>query len=492
MKLSVLHLDDNLTILDKIKNILESKKNTTEISFQVTSCENTDEFRSKFKQRRWDIVLLDIELGQENEKGSDLIPYILKKESQTTVIMCSSHSELNTIAGALRAGARDFVEKSATDHEFLLRVANIWQQHKAQNETVLRQTAGGDNPFIGKTIVDIGSRIPKIVDSAITAIHIFGESGTGKEVVAELFERQLADNIPFVKINCGAMSPSLLESELFGYVKGAFTGAQNDRVGLIEKANRGWIFMDEVATLSEHGQISLLRVLENKTLRRVGSVKEIKVDIKIISATNESLPNLIKQGKFRDDLWQRLCEARLDLPPLRDRKNEIPDLIAFFAKNMEGGPYHIDAAVTEIMSAFPWSYGNIRELRNCLRAMTEKRVGRTLTPMSIPQRIWDAIDKIQQIKPSGSNQSSDQNSEQQQGTLKINWFDETVPSYNTLSELLLLELIRYHANTVGKLSVSSLARLTSVSRSTLTARIKAIIDGGHIDRSELSSLINLS
>ena len=232
----------------------------------------------------------------------------------------------------------------------------------------------------------ICQRVPQIINSAISSVYIEGESGTGKEVVADLFG-SFARNTPFVKLNCGSIAPSLLESELFGYVKGAFTGALSNKAGIIETASGGWVFLDEVASLSKSAQVALLRVLENQEVIRLGESHSRKINVRFIAASNVCLSHLVEEGKFRNDLWQRLCETEIILKPLRERRSEIPELIEYFCKNMRGGPYQIEKTAMNVLSQMPWDDGNVRELRNCLRAMTENQNNGILSPMGIPERI---------------------------------------------------------------------------------------------------------
>jgi DNA-binding NtrC family response regulator len=190
--------------------------------------------------------------------------------------------------------------------------------------------------------------------------------------------------VPFVTVNCAALAPTLLEAELFGAVRGAYTGAQTDRRGVFEAAHRGWLFLDEVACLTTTAQAALLRAVENQEIVRVGDTRPIKVNVRILSATNEDLGALVAAGRFRRDLWQRLCETTLILPPLSARRQEIPELIDHLARELPGGPFEVTPVAKRLLADLDWRDGNIRQLRNCLRAMTEHQTNGILCPQAIP------------------------------------------------------------------------------------------------------------
>ncbi len=345
--------------------------------------------------------------------------------------------------------------------------------------------------FVGSTMQSVWTRIPRIINSAISAVFIKGASGSGKEMVADLFAKTLAKTTPFVKVNCGAISENLLESELFGHVKGAFTGATTDRKGYFEVANNGWIFLDEVATLSKSAQVALLRVLENGEVMRVGASKPIKVNVRILTATNEDMKELLKEGAFRTDLWQRMIEAIIEIPPLSQRRNEIPDLVRFFASKMKGGPYQVAQPAIDILAAYDWQQGNIRELRNCLRAMTEFHIDKELTPLSIPEHIlsnMDARDE-QEAQSKKSGKAAANASIKDSIVLKL---DPNNPlDFEHLSDSLLLEVTKILFETHGKLSLRKVSLLIGISRSTLSSKMKNLVKKGLIDVKELNKCVNL-
>ena len=230
----------------------------------------------------------------------------------------------------------------------------------------------------------ISCQVPRILASALRAVHVQGESGTGKEGVAQLFRAALGC-LPFVAISCAALAPELLEATLFGAVKGAFTGAMVDRAGVFEAASGGWLFLDEVACLTAAAQAALLRVLECGQVTRLGETLARSVDVRVLSATNEDLGELVTAGRFRRDLWQRLCELRLCLPPLRERRQEIPAIIDAMLAELTGGPWTMDPELRGHLAGQTWCEGNVRQLRSCLRAMTAMASGQRLTMGCLPE-----------------------------------------------------------------------------------------------------------
>ncbi len=334
----------------------------------------------------------------------------------------------------------------------------------------------------------VAKRASRIVKSAVSSVLIFGESGTGKEVVADIFSELVGASGPFLRVNCGAIAPTLLESELFGHVRGAFTGAVSERRGFFEAASGGWIFLDEVASLSPSAQVALLRVLENHEVVRVGSSRPVHVKVRVIAATNERLDGLVAAGKFRKDLWQRLREVEVDLPPLRERPAEIPGLVRYFCQSMPGGPYEVTEPVMEILSLAAWSDGNVRELRNCLRAMTELATpDRRLTPLALPKWLWADFDA------SASKDNRFETMGLTQGAVRHLQID--IPEglanpyhYDDLCDLTLVAVVRRLFKERGKISLRSLSRIIGLSRGTLATKLRGAADKGLVALDEIQSL----
>jgi DNA-binding NtrC family response regulator len=513
--LKVLHLDDDPFELDRVRDALE--KNMVACFYKVESVNNAVDYKKRLAMTpQPDVVILDIHIDEGDITGISLAAETRAAAPGAAILMCSTADDVMTIAECLSAGADDFISKQSDKGELSLRVYNSYRltmlKH-GHSENVDRAGNPGRTQKlkpVGATMERIYRRVPLIIDSAISAVFISGESGTGKEVVSDLFASCLPVGTSFVKVNCGAIAPTLLESELFGHVKGAFTGATADKRGLLEAASGGWIFLDEVATLSSSAQVALLRVLENQEVLRVGSTKPISIKVRVLSATNESLESLVKQGKFRSDLWQRLREAEIPLPPLRERPDEIKALVAHFASTMQGGPYQVSGPVFEVLTNVSWKEGNVRELRNCLRAMTEMQVGKLLTPLALPERIWEELgDKPSQKQLAAESASaatqvdedqakaatqrqSAKNQTQPVNQISLSWAFGEDPNYDNLADRLLLEITRKMAAEKGKLSLRGLASSIGMSRSTLSGRLRALVHNNLVELSELAKIVGVS
>lgn len=478
--LTVLHIDDNPFELERVQKDL--KKDGLGFEFKVLSARNIPEFLKLLNQKGIDMALVDVHLGETEPLGHSLIQEIRKTHPQCAVVMWSQRDDVATLATSLKLGADDFISKNTEQGLLSLRLYHCYELARLK-----RGNAEVESPdeCVGETLEHIRKRLPRILKSAVTAVHVEGDSGTGKEVVADLFESALPSGTPFVRVNCGAIAPTLLESELFGHVRGAFTGALCDKRGYLESAGGGWIFLDEIASLSLTAQSALLRALETKEILRVGSSHPIKAQFRVLTATNISLSQLVSEGRFRKDLWQRLCETVISLPPLRERPEEIPLLVKHFCFQMPGGPYTVVPSVMEILKAVPWDEGNVRELRNCLRSMTELHVNRVLTPLSIPNRILEkilveeALEKPQPGVDTGLH------------SLSVEWKD--CMRFEDLTDRLLLELTRKLASEVpGKLSLRKLSKRIHLSRTTLSMRLKGLVNKNFVDLGELERLVGLT
>lgn len=330
------------------------------------------------------LVLLDVHLGESD--GLALVRTVRAIAPRAVVVAVSVDADAATIQRAFAYGVDDFVCKSEDAEAFYEEVIRAYVATTAHHAREAAITPRDGTGVAGATLARIRARVPSIIRSAIAGVHIHGETGTGKEVVADLFRRAAAQ-VPFLSVNCAAIPASLLESTLFGAVRGAFTGAAQDRKGYLEAATGGWIFLDEVQCLSTSAQAALLRAIESQEIMRVGDTRPIKIDVRFLSAANEPLAHLVADGRFRQDLRQRLTDATIDLPPLRERPAEIPALIEHFLSSMPGGPYRIAEAARQILCGLPWRGGNVRELRNCLRAMTEGQIDGVLQAQSIPRQV---------------------------------------------------------------------------------------------------------
>lgn len=484
----ILHFDDNPYDLQTFKTALA--ESSSGMNFMVENFSESETYLKRLHQMPVpDMVVLDIHTATKNpadtEQGFQIAKQTRKILPQCVIAMRSSLDDAASISEALKTGADDFISKAADKKELAARTLQAFLSGKLKRSPA--SIAATSESAVGETAHQIRNRIPRLLQSAIAAIHVYGESGTGKEVVADLIEQALGPNTPFVRVNCGAIPASILESELFGHVKGAFTGALNDRKGLVESAHGGWLFLDEVATLSAAAQIALLRVIENGEIRPLGSPRTKRIDVRLISATNESLTDLVQTGKFRKDLWQRLCDATITLPSLRERKQEIPELINCFAKTMRGGPYKVAATAIEFLSALDWHHGNIRELRNCLRAMSEFQVGGILTVASIPSTLISESAAAAALPESSIVDS--ENVTPSKRRLNVELRADLDPNYENFSDVLFVELLKSAAHDVKRLSQRSLASYLGLSRSAVSDRIKRLIEKNLCSDPEVMNLL---
>jgi len=479
-ELKILHLDDDALYLEQFAATLS--RAPLGVTVRTQSVDNVPEYLQALGQCPPDVAVLDVNVsgtlcGQEVARQTKML------SPQTLVFMCSDLKGIKLVAACLSAGADDFIFKGTDEQELALRIYGIWKLRSGGQRNA-PQLPG----VVGRTMAAVAGRIGRIVTSAVTAVHVCGESGTGKELVSDLLAAALPKGTPFVRLNCGAIAPSLLESELFGHVRGAFTGAAQDKIGLLEKADGGWIFFDEVATLPTAAQIALLRALETHTIRKVGGTSEKKIKFRVLSATNEDIGKLIESGAFRGDLWQRLCEATIELPPLRERMDEFVELARYFAREMANGPYELAASTLEMLSAYDWRGGNVRELRNCLRAMTELAVGKLLTPLAVPKWFWEKVEtnfETIESQTVSTNVSDERIS-------RLAWSARTPPTFEHLTNLLLLEIVRQEAFAHGKVSIRHLARVTSIPKSTLSSKLRHLIDQDLISTADLSRMVNIA
>jgi len=484
--LKILHLDDDALYLEQFSDMLKKKSDIA--FFAVESVSDVPTFYQKLEDSAPHIAVLDINLGDDLD-GRSIAAAVKKKVPTCVVLMCSDHKGPATVSKCFQAGADDFIFKGGDESELAIRLFGAWRLKQQSGRPIPTKKA---LPTVaGKMMTDAAVRMERILQSAVSAVHVRGESGTGKELIGEMLEGMLPKGTPFIKVNCGAISPTLIESELFGYVKGAFTGAAADKKGLIEDADGGWIFLDEVATLSTATQIALLRTLESGAIRKVGASVEKKLKIRVLTATNEPIENMIKEGRFRSDLWQRLCEATIELKPLRERMEELPPLVEHFCRTMVNGPYQTAASTLDLLMAYDWREGNVRELRNCLRAMTELSINGMLPPLSLPKWFWDKIGESANDGPEEIAENSSTQTESEK-SLTISWESPGYPSFDAMTQMMLLQLVKNEFGKLGKVSIRQLGKIIGIPKTTLSTRLRSLVTEQFISIEDLARMVSVA
>ncbi len=368
----VLVIDDEKLILDMIKSKLEKS------NFDVTATNSSKDAIKLLDLMDFEVILLD--LMMPNITGLELLQMIKEKKSDIPVIMITAHGSIDTAVKAMKLGAYDYLTKPFSMEELILVVSNAIKYKLTSEELKFYKKEFkcnyGLQMIIGKSkaITELKSLIKKVAEADVKVILIEGESGTGKELVARAIHAEGERcKHPFVAINCASLPENLLESELFGHEKGAFTDAKTAKKGLIEFADKGTLFLDEIGDMPLNLQAKILRFLEERTVRKLGGLVDLNVDVQVIAATNKNLKKLVAEGKFREDLFYRIQVVPIVVPPLRERKEDILEIARFFIgafnnefkKSIKG----FSPIAEKLMVQYDWP-GNVRELRNSVeRAM---------------------------------------------------------------------------------------------------------------------------
>src|ERR1700690_2831638 len=325
---SILVVDDEIEIREGLEALLTSE------SFQVTLAETGEAGLQKLEDQPFDLMLLDVSLPDRN--GLELLQEIHRRDPQLSVIVITAYGSIEMARAAFKGGAQDFITKPWSNDELIAQITVAIEGRRLREENVqlkraLKQRYNFPN-IVGKSekMLKVFDLVTQVAPSRSTVL-IYGESGTGKELIAKAIHSASprADKA-FIPINTGSIPVDLLESQLFGHVKGAFTSAIASKKGLFEVADQGTIFFDEIATISHETQAKLLRVIQEREFMRLGGTEQIKVDVRIVAASNIDLLTLVQQGRFREDLYHRLNVIHLRLPPLRDRREDVPALILHF------------------------------------------------------------------------------------------------------------------------------------------------------------------
>ena len=400
----ILVVDDKENIRKSLKMILEYEGYTfLEAANGEEALEMLDETVGL------DLILLDIQLPGMN--GLEVLLELKKKPYSPEVIMISGHGTVQTAVEATKLGAFDFIEKPLHRERVLLSTQHAinqkrleWDCKDLRKKAEKRYSLIGNHPLMKK----LWEQVLKIAPTNAT-ILIFGESGTGKELIARaIHENSSRKNEAFIQVNCAAIPEELIESELFGHIRGAFTGATEKKKGKFELADGGTIFLDEIGDMSLKTQAKVLRVLEEGEVQKVGSSKTGKVDVRVIAATNKNLEKEIKEGNFREDLYFRLNVVPLNSPPLREKKEDIPMLIDYFNKNFVKENNFKEKKFTEdtieVMVKYPWK-GNVRELKNIVERIIIMTDSDTVVKKDLPEQIkgestvyFPEADKVKSLK----------------------------------------------------------------------------------------------
>jgi DNA-binding NtrC family response regulator len=359
----ILIVEDEALIRSSLKRLLERH------DYTVSEADSVNDATTRYSLDDFDLVITDVRLP--GEQGTTLID----KAKPTPVLIMTSFGNLKSAVDAMKQGAVDYISKPFDHDEMLLAIERILREKslRAQNDA-LKQEVARTYPTTGMigscaAMQDVLARIRKVAPVAATVL-IRGESGTGKELVARaLHDQSPRANGPLISVNCAAIPENLIESELFGHEKGAFTGAQNSRKGLVEAADGGTLFLDEIGELPMEAQARLLRLMQEKEIRRIGSTQSKRVDVRLVAATHRNLKKLVSENNFREDLYYRLHVIELFLPPLRERGNDILELAETLlertAQRLGVGKLHFSADAREAMQNYPWP-GNVRELENAI------------------------------------------------------------------------------------------------------------------------------
>lgn len=382
MSQNILIIDDERNIRRTLDMILSGE------GYQVFTCASAQAGLGVLQKELIHLVLLDIVMPEVN--GLDVLPELLKVRSDLAVIMISGHGNVQNAVLAIKRGAYDFLEKPLDRDKVLLAISRALQTRELTEENRhLKQQIEGRYEMVGQSsaLAEIRNQIARVAPTN-GRVLILGESGTGKELVARAVHKMShRANNPFIKVNCAAIPEELIESELFGSDRGAFTGAVKTRDGKFLQADGGTLFLDEIGDMSLSVQAKVLRALEQGEFERVGGAKTFRVDVRVIAATNKNLHSEVERGKFREDLYFRLNVVPLTAPPLRDRREDIPALAEHFlnAYAEENGflPKTLSTEARDLLLQYDWP-GNIRELKNLVERLSIMVSGDTIYPEDLP------------------------------------------------------------------------------------------------------------
>jgi DNA-binding NtrC family response regulator len=388
MTAKILLVDDEKIKLVALQDVLVKE------GYSVNACEDGNQALSRINQERFDIVVTDLRLPGAD--GMCILKEVKKTDSDTAVIIMTAYGTIENAVEATKMGAYDYITKPFSTDELILKIRKLVDYQRLARENILLRDEldsmyGLDN-IVGRTKVmkNVFEWI-KTVAATDSTVLIYGESGTGKELVAHsIHHNSPRKDRTFTKVSCAVLAETLLESELFGHEKGAFTGAVRTKIGRFELADGGTLFLDDIDDLSPSVQVKLLRVLQEREFEKVGGTSTIHVDVRIVAASKRDLRDVIKEGKFREDLYYRLNVVAISLPPLRERKEDIPLLIdcfiAKYSRRVNKKIRGISPEVLEILIDYDWP-GNVRELENAIESAMVMTPNDMVTPEFLPQSI---------------------------------------------------------------------------------------------------------
>jgi two-component system response regulator PilR (NtrC family) len=390
--LRVLVVDDEQSMRDMLRIVLRRD------GYDVMVARDGKEAVELLQKQPVDLLLSDIRMPDVS--GVDVLRAAKDINRDIVAIMMTAFASTDTAVEALRLGANDYFTKPYSMDELRLKVRHHLETRRLRQENVLLKRAlGSSNEFcniIGRSESMLAVfRMIETIGKTNSTVLITGESGTGKDLVARAIHyHSLRRDLPFVALNCGAVPETLLESELFGHMKGAFTGADSNKKGLVEVAERGTIFLDEIGEMNATMQVKLLRVLQDRKFRRLGGTDEVHADIRVIAATNQDLPKRVEDGKFREDLYYRINVISIELPPLRERREDIPLLaehfLAKFAAQMQKPVHTVSHDAMELLAAHEWR-GNVRELENVMERAVALEQTAAVLPETLPMAIQRGV-----------------------------------------------------------------------------------------------------
>jgi two-component system, NtrC family, response regulator AtoC len=388
----------SLLVVEDEKNTREGLRRALEDKFEIYVASDFASAVNVLDAEKLDVLLTDLRLSGGTD-GMELLAKAQSLPHPPVCVLMTAYGSVDVAVEAMKRGAYDYVTKPLNLDKLELLLLRAWRSRQVEAENVqLRQELDkryGLEKLIGNSpaMNSIFDMIRQVANSPAT-ILIEGESGTGKELVAQaLHQLSSRKNNPFVAVHCAALSPELLESELFGHEKGAFTGALSRRIGRFEEANHGTIFLDEIGEINQTTQVKLLRVLGERTVQRVGSNQSIPVDVRVLAATNKHLEGMVKEGKFREDLFFRLSVVPIHLPPLRERMDDVPLLVSSFLREFARSNNKKIAGLTadaqEALMEYNWP-GNVRELRSAVEYAVTLARGERIGLKDLPERVLRA------------------------------------------------------------------------------------------------------